>query len=133
MLKEGIAFNDKHLALYKGENNLDSLKSELVKRDLKIKCLEGLKKIWREVEVIGEVEVSSENGKSKGIQCLLYKGTSHYDVAEFNEFLQCVFAEMEGMDLVTPTQNELLRSLDEWNRLCKRTDGDAIYADVQGD
>ena len=96
-------------------------------------AVEGLKKIWREVEVIGEVEVSGENGKSIGIQCLLYKGTSHYDVAEFNEFLQCVFAEMEGMDLETPTQKELQRSLDEWNRLCKRTEGDALYVDVQGD
>lgn len=57
LLKEGIAFNDKHLALYKGENNLDSLKSELVKRDLKIKCLEGLKKIYEKDLKVKESQI----------------------------------------------------------------------------
>ena len=36
LLEEGIAFNDKKLELYKGENDLDNLKIELMKRDIKI-------------------------------------------------------------------------------------------------
>lgn len=86
-------------------------------------AVEGLKKIWREVEVIGEVEVYSENGINTGVQCLLYYGSSTYDVQEFNDLLQCVFAEMDGMGIESPTQEELKRSLDEWNRYCKKKNG----------
>lgn len=75
-----------------------------------------LKRIWREVEVIGEVECNGQTG----IQCLLYYGSSTYDTKEFAAFLDCIFAEMEGMGLETPTQKELQRSLEEWEKLQKK-------------
>ena len=46
LLDEGIAFNEKKLELYKGENDLDNLKIELMKRDLKIDYLEKLKIVY---------------------------------------------------------------------------------------
>ena len=42
--------------------------------------------------------------------------------------MQCVFAEMDGMGLQSPTQMELQRSLEEWNRYCKKN-ADALYAE----
>ena len=89
---------------------------------VKPEAVKGLKKVWREVEEIGELEI---NGK-KAMQCLCYYGSSTYDVAEFNNLLECVFAEMEGMGLETPTQKELQRSLEEWNRYCKKT-GNVVF------
>ena len=83
--------------------------------------VQNLKKIWREVEVIGDVEVNGKNGTQPGVQCLLYYGSSTYDTQEFNELLQCVFAEMEGMGLETPTQQELQRSLEEWEQCRKKS------------
>ncbi len=82
-------------------------------------AVEGLKKIWREVEVIGDVDCNGQ----LGTQCLCFYGSSTYDVAEFNDLLQSVFAEMEGMGLESPTQEELKRSLDEWNQYCKKKNG----------
>lgn len=81
-------------------------------------AVEGLKKIWREVEVIGDVDCNGQ----LGTQCLCFYGSSTYDVAEFNDLLQSVFAEMEGMGLESPTQEELKRSLDEWNQYCKKNE-----------
>lgn len=91
---------------------------------VKPEAVNSLKKIWREVEEIGELEI---NGK-KAMQCLCYYGSSTYDTKEFSDLLECVFVEMESMGLETPTQKELQRSLDEWNRCCKKTNGDAFYA-----
>ena len=42
MVKEGIAFNNDNLDCYKKNTDLEKLKIELVKRDLKIKGLERL-------------------------------------------------------------------------------------------
>lgn len=96
---------------------------------VKPEAVKGLKKIWREVEEIGELEI---NGK-KAMQCLCYYGSSTYDTKEFSDLLECVFAEMEGMGLETPTQKELQRSLDEWNRYCKKTENSASYVEDMED
>ncbi len=83
---------------------------------VKPEAVESLKKIWREIEVIGDLEI---NGKP-AIQCLCYYGSSTYNVQEFNNLLECVFAEMDAMGLESPTQTELKRSLEEWNRYCSK-------------
>lgn len=91
---------------------------------VKPEAVAGLKKVWREVEEIGELNI---NGK-KAMQCLCYYGSSTYDTKEFSDLLECVFAEMEGMGLETPTQQELQRSLELWNQYCKKTSKDASCA-----
>lgn len=83
---------------------------------VKPEAVEGLKRIWREIEVIGDLEI---NGK-KATQCLCYYGSSTYNVQEFNDLLNCVFAEMDSMGLESPTQTELKRSLEAWNQYCKK-------------
>ena len=91
---------------------------------VKPEAVKGLKKVWRVVEEIGELEI---NGK-KAMQCLCYYGSSTYDTKEFSDLLECVLAEMEGMGLETPTQKELQRSLDEWNRYYSKKN-DALYVE----
>ena len=91
---------------------------------VKPEAVDSLRKIWREIEVIGDLEI---NGK-KATQCLCYYGSSTYNVQEFNDLLNCVFAEMDGMGLESPTQTELKRSLEAWNQLCKKK-SDATYAE----
>ena len=68
LLKEGIAFNDKHLALYKGENDLENLKIELVKRDLKIKYLEGLKIVYEKDLQVKEIKLGKLKLEIEGLK-----------------------------------------------------------------
>lgn len=72
--------------------------------------IEHIRKMWRETEVVGEVDVNGE----KGIQMLLYFGSSTYNTEEFSRLLNGVISEMEQMELPTPAEEEAKRLLEEW-------------------
>jgi len=74
--------------------------------------IEHIKKMWRETEVVGEVDVNGE----KGIQMLLYFGSSTYNTEEFSRLLNGVISEMEQMELPTPAEEETRRLLEEWGK-----------------
>lgn len=74
--------------------------------------VEHIKKMWRETEVVGEVDVNGE----KGIQMLLYFGSSTYSTEEFSRLLNGVISEMEQMELPTPAEEETRRLLEEWGK-----------------
>ena len=71
--------------------------------------LDQIRHMWRTSEVVGEVNVNGE----KGIQVLLYFGSSTYDTKEFSRLLDGVIDEMEQMGLETPDQAEAERLLKE--------------------
>lgn len=74
--------------------------------------IEHVKKMWRETEVVGEVDINGE----KGVQMLLYFGSSTYDTAEFSRLLDGVISEMKEIGLQPPTSGEMRRLLEEWGK-----------------
>lgn len=74
--------------------------------------IEQVKKMWRETEVVGEVNVNGE----KGIQMLLYFGSSTYDTAEFSRLLDGVISEMKEMGLQVPASKETQALLEAWGK-----------------
>lgn len=74
--------------------------------------IEHVKKMWRETEVVGEVDINGE----KGIQMLLYFGSSTYDTAEFSRLLDGVISEMKEMGLQVPASKETQALLDAWGK-----------------
>lgn len=71
-------------------------------------AVEAMKKQWRELEEVGEVDV---NGK-KGIQLLCYYGSSTYDSKEFSVLLDGVITEMREMGLTPPPTKEMQALID---------------------
>lgn len=80
---------------------------------VKPNVVDSVKKQWREVEVIGEVEI---NG-TKAVQMLCYFGSSTLDTKEFSTLLDGVISEMKEMGLEVPTSEEMQRSLEQWERM----------------
>lgn len=66
-------------------------------------AVEAMKKQWRELEEVGEVDV---NG-SKGIQLLCYYGSSTYNTKEFSVLLDEVISEMKEMGLTPPPTKDM--------------------------
>ena len=75
---------------------------------------------WRESEIVGEVTVGGE----KGIQMLLYYGSSLYDTKEFSILLDGVISEMVEIGLEPPMPREVKRVLDELERQQKKESED---------
>lgn len=76
------------------------------------KAVETFKRLWRETEVVGEVDV---NGR-KAIQLLCYYGSSTYDTKEFSVLLDGVIEDMKDLGLQPPMPREVRAALEEWER-----------------
>lgn len=72
-------------------------------------AVEGVKRQWRECEVIGEIEINGE----KAVQMLCYFGSSLYNTKEFSVLLDGVISEMREMGLETPADQDVRASLEE--------------------
>ena len=79
---------------------------------VKPSAVEYTKSIWRESEVVGEVDVNGQ----KSVQMLCYFGSSTYDSKEFSRLLDGVISEMKEMGLDTPAEEEMYRMLAEWGK-----------------
>ena len=79
---------------------------------VKPSAVDRMKEIWRETEVVGEIDV---HGK-KSVQLLCYYGSSMYDTKEFSVLLDGVVREMENIGLPKPPSREMQRLLDEWKK-----------------
>ena len=76
------------------------------------KAVESFKRLWRETEVVGEVDV---NGK-KAVQLLCYYGSSTYDTKEFSVLLDGVIEDMKDLGLQPPMPRELKAALETWEK-----------------
>lgn len=72
-------------------------------------AVESMRKQWRELEVVGEVDV---NGR-KGVQLLCYYGSSTYNTKEFSVLLDGVISEMKEMGLTPPPTREMQMLLEK--------------------
>lgn len=79
----------------------------------KPQAVEGVKKQWRESEVVGEVNVNGQ----KSVQMLCYYGSSTYDTKEFSVLLEGVISEMKEMGLDVPTPKDMERALEMWGKM----------------
>ena len=76
------------------------------------KAVETFKGLWRETEVVGEVDV---NGR-KAVQLLCYYGSSTYDTKEFSVLLDGIIEDMKDLGLQPPMPREVRAALEEWER-----------------
>lgn len=79
---------------------------------IKPEALDSMMRQWRELEVIGEIEINGQ----KAVQCLCYFGSSTYNTQEFSELLDGVVTEMENVGLKAPPSEEMQRSLEQLNK-----------------
>lgn len=76
------------------------------------KAVESFKQMWRETEVVGEVDV---NGR-KAIQLLCFYGSSTYNTKEFSVLLDGVIEDMKALGLQPPIQRDIRSALEEWEK-----------------
>lgn len=74
------------------------------------KAVEAMKKQWRELEEVGEIDVHGE----KAVQLLCYYGSSTYDKKEFSVLLDGVISEMREMGLTPPPDRQTEDLLAAW-------------------
>ena len=74
---------------------------------VKPQAVEMLKRQWRECEELGPILV---NG-TPAMQMLCYYGSSTYDTKQFSILLDGVISEMKEMNIETPSEEELKRSI----------------------
>lgn len=77
------------------------------------KAVDTFKELWRETEVVGEVDV---NGR-KAVQLLCYYGSSTYDTKEFSVLLDGVIEDMKDLGLQPPMTREIQAALAEWEKI----------------
>lgn len=75
-------------------------------------AVEAVKRQWREVEELGEISINGTNA----VQLLCYYGSSTYNTAEFSRLLDGTMEEMRQLGLQTPADEQIDRSLKEWER-----------------
>ena len=81
------------------------------------KAVETFKRLWRETEVVGEVDV---NGR-KAVQLLCYYGSSTYDTKEFSVLLDGIIEDMKDLGLNPPLPSDIKRSLEIWEKMHERS------------
>lgn len=74
------------------------------------KAVEAMKKQWRELEEVGEIDVHGE----KAVQLLCYYGSSTYDKKEFSVLLDGVMSEMREIGLIPPPDRQTEELLAAW-------------------
>lgn len=76
---------------------------------VKPNVVDAVKKQWREVEELGEININGQ----EGIQLLCYFGSSTYNSQEFSVLLDGVISECKELDIETLPPNEITRMLKE--------------------
>lgn len=79
---------------------------------VKPEAVESIKKQWREVEEIGEIDINGQTAT----QLLCYYGSSTLDTQEFSVLLDGVISEMKEAGIPTPTDEEIERSLELYGK-----------------
>ncbi len=74
---------------------------------VKPELVEATKRVWRETQVVGEIEVDGE----KRVEMLCFFGSSTLDTKEFSVLLDGVISEMEQMGLKIPLSKDKQKAL----------------------
>ena len=77
---------------------------------VKEKAVEAMKKQWRELEEVGEIDIHGQ----KAVQLLCYYGSSTYDKKEFSVLLDGVISEMKEIGLTPPPDRQTKELLEKW-------------------
>ena len=77
---------------------------------VKKKAVEAMKKQWRELEEVGEINVNGQ----PAVQLLCYYGSSTYDTKEFSVLLDGVISEMKEIGLNPPPDKQTKELLEKW-------------------
>lgn len=77
---------------------------------VKKKAVEMMKRQWRELEEVGEIDIHGE----KAVQLLCYYGSSTYDRKEFSVLLDGVISEMKEIGLTPPPDRQTRELLEKW-------------------
>ena len=77
---------------------------------VKEKAVEDFKKMWRETEQVGEVNVNGQ----KSIQLLCYYGSHLYNSKEFSVLLDGIISDMKELGLQPPPSVEMQQALMKW-------------------
>lgn len=77
---------------------------------VKKKAVDAMKKQWRELEEVGEIDIHGETA----VQLLCYYGSSTYDTKEFSRLLTGVIDEMREMGLTPPPDRQTKELLSQW-------------------
>lgn len=77
---------------------------------VKKKAVEAMKKQWRELEEVGEIDIHGETA----VQLLCYYGSSTYNTKEFSRLLTGVIDEMREMGLTPPPDRQTQELLKKW-------------------
>lgn len=80
---------------------------EFVYIAVKPEMVESTKRVWRETQVVGEIEVDGE----KRVEMLCFYGSSSLDTKQFSVLLDGVISEMEQMELKIPLSKEKQKAL----------------------
>ena len=78
----------------------------------KPKAVESVKKMWREAEEVGAININGE----EAVQLRCYFGTSTYDSKEFSTFLEHIKDEMESIGLQPPASSQMRRAIELWEK-----------------
>lgn len=77
-------------------------------------AVDGVKKQWRESEVVGDVMMHDAKGNEVvAKQMLCYYGTSTYDSKEFSILLDGVISEMKEIGLEPPPSADMKRAIEK--------------------
>lgn len=76
---------------------------------VKPKAVEMMKRMWRECEEVGEIEINGQ----KGIQMLCFFGSSTYNSKEFSKLLNGVIEDMKSLGLQPPPSADMRRALEQ--------------------
>ena len=77
---------------------------------VKKKAVEAMRKQWRELEEVGEINVNGQ----PAVQLLCYYGSSTYDTKEFSVLLDGVISEMKEIGLNPPPDKQTKELLEKW-------------------
>lgn len=77
---------------------------------VKEKAVEAMKKQWRELEEVGEIDIHGQ----KAVQLLCYYGSSTYDKKEFSVLLDGVISEMKEIGITPPPDRQTKELLEKW-------------------
>ena len=78
-------------------------------------AVDKMREVWRETEILGEVEVGEK--KEKAVQLLCYYGSSTFTTKEFSVRLEGTIETMKNIGLEPPTSVQMQEALLAWSKI----------------
>ena len=78
-------------------------------------AVDKMREVWRETEILGEVEVGEK--KEKAVQLLCYYGSSTFTTKEFSVLLDGTIETMKNIGLEPPTSVQMQEALLAWSKI----------------